>query len=61
MESYLVCKFIGIDVLKEIIANKTGKIIPQYVFFSLQYLCPITLAILLFFSLEGAVIHFIII
>lgn len=56
LEAYLVCKYIGVDVLKEIIANKTGKLVPQYVFFSLQYLCPITLTILTFFSLEGAVI-----
>jgi SNF family Na+-dependent transporter len=58
LEAYLVCKFIGIDVLKEIIANKTGKIVPQYVFLSLQYLCPITLTILIFFSLEGAVFYY---
>jgi SNF family Na+-dependent transporter len=55
LEAYLVSKFIGVDVLKEIIANKTGKIVPEYVFFSLQYICTFFMGILIFFSLEKAV------
>ncbi len=54
-EAYLVSKYIGADVLKEIIANKTGKVVPNYVIFSIQYASPILMAILLFFSLERVV------
>jgi len=54
-EAFLVSKYIGVDVLKEIIANKTGKVIPNYVLFSLQYASPILMAILIFFSLERLV------
>ncbi len=54
-ESYLVIKYIGSDVMQEIIANKTGKVIPEYVFFSLKYLCPIAHAALIFFSFSFAV------
>ncbi len=55
LEAYLVTNLIGTDVLKEIIANKTAKIVPEYVFFSLKYICPITMGILLFLSLDKVV------
>lgn len=58
LASFLVSRYIGIDVIQEIVANKTGKMIPQYILFSIKYICPIALFVLIFFSLEGAVILF---
>lgn len=53
--SFLVTRYIGIDILQEIVANKTGKTIPNYVFISLKYVCPIALTALILISFEGTV------
>jgi SNF family Na+-dependent transporter len=58
METYLVTNYIGLDVIKEIVANKTGKVIPEYVFFSIKYLCPIAHAFLIIVSFSKAVRFF---
>jgi SNF family Na+-dependent transporter len=56
IEAFIVSRYIGIDVLKEIVANKTGKIIPEYVFTSVKYFCPVVLSVLTLISLKKAVI-----
>ena len=55
MQAYMTSYYIGIEVVQEIIANKTGKVIPQYVFFSIKYISPVAISVLIFFSLGKAV------
>lgn len=55
LSAFITTKYIGIDVLKELIANKTGKVIPNYVYFCLTYVCPIVLCILACLSIEDTV------
>ncbi len=38
MSTYLLTNYIGLDAVKEIVANQTGKVIPGYVFISIRYL-----------------------
>ncbi len=55
LEAFVVTRYIGTDVLQEIVANKTGKIIPNYIFFSIKYISPIAHSALIFFSFSRAV------
>lgn len=50
IEAYTIMKHIGMRALREIIANKTGKIIPGYVLVSFGIISPLTISCLIFFA-----------
>lgn len=54
-EAYIVTKYIDLDVMQEIVANKTKKIIPGYVLFSIKYISPVVHGLLILFSFTKAV------
>lgn len=55
LEAVLVTRYIGLDVIREMVANKTGRIIPGYIFFCIKYLIPIVQVILIGFSFNNVV------
>ena len=50
MEIFIITKNIKIHVLKEIIANITGYVIPGYIFFSVSFITPFVMIIMIVFS-----------
>ena len=47
METLIIVRTIGVRAIREIIANKTGMVLPGYVLASIGMLCPITMGILM--------------
>ena len=55
LESYLVTEYLGLEVIRDIVLKKTGKIIPEYVIFSIKYICPVAHGFLIIISLSKSV------
>ena len=47
MEIFTTTKNLKINILKEIIANTTGYVIPGYIFFSVSFIAPILMIIMI--------------
>jgi SNF family Na+-dependent transporter len=47
LESFIVTRYVGLDVIKELVKTKTDKEIPDYVYYSLERISPIANLVLI--------------
>ncbi len=55
LQSIVVWKYIGIEAIQKMVANKTGKVIPNYVYQSIYLISPLVNGVLFFLSMIEAV------